>query len=342
MTATATPAFAGTVTQPTSTPVVVTANGAGNPYSFSVQGSGFEPGQNVYIEQCDGNPTTSIFWDPTINCDLGSSPAPAPADASGKVTFSTSDGNHAFHPFRGQSPQGLFDCLAPADPPTGSGNPSWTNCQVRLSTNNAAVTSDQVFFTIRFLPNSSSKLSCATKGSLTFNKPLTNVIPTKSNGDPKPAKATKIKGVGTLGTAAGPACDNSNEPALATKYPVTSGSVKYKGSFPAGSLCSVLSNPTLGGTTASIKWQGINPKNSKLSTAGKSTVVLSNGSLAVLPTGGYVIDGTVTAGSFLGSTVRFKLALDGGVLGESNTCAAGSLAGASFNGTMSPSSIAVL
>lgn len=330
--AAAVPAFAATITQPSSTPTVVPASAAGAPYAFTVQGSGFAPGANVFIEQCDGSNTSDIFWDPSLNCDLGSSPAPAPADANGNVTFGSNDVNHKFTPFKGTSPQGLFDCLASNDPPSVSGNPSFTNCQVRLSTNNTAVTSDQVFFPI-MLPNSTTKVNCAAKGSASFVKPLTNTVPKKE-------KAPKIKGAGTLGSAAGGTCTD-NAP-TATKYPVSAGTVKIKGTVPAASRCAVVSNPKFSGTALTVKWQGINPKTSKLSTAGKSTVMLGNGTVAAIPTGGWVATGTVTAGSFLGSTVRVQLALDSGVTGEANTCAAGSLGGVSFNGTLSPSSIAVL
>ncbi len=212
-----------------------------------------------------------------------------------------------------------------------SGNPSFTNCQVRVSSNNTTGTSDQLLFTMQ-LPNASVKLSCTTKGSLSFNKPLTNVAPKKP-------KATKVKGAATLGTAAGTACDNTHVPANATKFPVTSGSVKLKGSFPAGTTCAVISNPTLVGTIATIKWQGTNPKNLKLSTAGKSTVAISSATVAG---GSYILSGPVTVGNFTGSTVRFQLALNGGVTGETNTCNAGSLATASFTGTSAASNIAVL
>jgi hypothetical protein len=331
LTATATPAFAGTITQPSSNPFVVPADAAGNPLPFTVQASGFDPNSNVYVEQCDGVSPATPGWDPTLDCDLGTSPAPSTADGSGNVTFSSNDLNHSFHPFKGQSPQGLFDCLASQDPPSVTGNPSYTNCQVRVSSNNTTGTSDQVFFTMQ-LPNPSVKLSCTTKGSLSFIKPLTNV-------PPKKPKATKVKGASTIGTAAGTACDNSNVPASATKFPVTSGSVKFKGSLPAGTNCSAVSNPHLNGTLVTVKWQGTNPKNHKLSVAGKSTVVVSSSTVSG---GTYILSGPVTVGNFAGSTVRLQLALNGGVTGASNTCNAGSLAGVSFTGTTAASSIAVL
>ncbi len=218
LTATAAPAFAA-VTQPTS-PHTVLADAAGNPRAFTVTASGFQPDDVVFIEQCDGSSTSDVFWDPTINCDLGSSPAPAVADASGVVTFAVGDSNHRFRPFAGDSPQGLFNCRAPGTAAPTSGTPSFTNCQVRVSTSNSSSTGDQQFLPIT-LP-AAAKLSCVFKGSMTFNKPLTNVAPKKP-------KATKVKGTATLGTDAGTACDNTNAPASATKLPVTLGSGEDQG-----------------------------------------------------------------------------------------------------------------
>ena len=113
---------------------------------LTVTASGFTPGQQVFVEQCDGVPTTASGWDPTINCDSASSPSPLPADSSGSVTFDAASANHKFIPFRGTSPQGNFNCLAPADPPSTNGLLDYTNCRIRVSSNNAASTSDQRFF----------------------------------------------------------------------------------------------------------------------------------------------------------------------------------------------------
>jgi hypothetical protein len=62
------------------------------------------------------------------------------------------DSNHAFHPFRGESPQQLFNCLAPNQANLTNGLPNWHNCQIRVSTNNSFVTGDQSFLGIT-LPN---------------------------------------------------------------------------------------------------------------------------------------------------------------------------------------------
>ncbi|MGZ6975943.1 MAG: putative Ig domain-containing protein, partial [Acidimicrobiia bacterium] len=142
------PASAATITSPTGDPFVVPGNAAGNPQPFTVTASGYSAGSQVFIEQCDGTPPTATGWDPTTNCDLGASPAPATADAGGVVTFPAADPNFSFHPFKGASPQGLFNCLAPGQASPGNGLPDFTNCQFRVSSNNSASTSDQVFRTM--------------------------------------------------------------------------------------------------------------------------------------------------------------------------------------------------
>jgi hypothetical protein len=328
LTATATPAFAATVTQPTSNPFVVPGNASGTPYAVTVVASGYNPGDNVYIEQCDGTPPSTVGWDATLNCDLGTSPAPTIADASGKATFSAFDVNHRFTPFKGLSPQGLFSCRAPQDPPAAS--PSFTSCQVRVSTNNTGPTSDQVFYRLT-LPNPTTKLSCVIKGSLGFSKAPTNAAPKKP-------KATKVKGSATVGTAAGTACNNANAPAAATKYPVTSGTIKIKGSLPVGTNCSQVLSPKISGVTFSIKWAGL--KGTKLSNAGKSTMVPTSMAVGAVPASGYVISGPITGGAFAGSTARIQVVTSSAVQSLSNACNAGSLATIGFTATTS--SIAVL
>jgi hypothetical protein len=142
------PAGAATITTPSTNPFVVPGDAGGIPQAFTVSGAGFTAGANVFIEQCDGIAPTAQGWDPTINCDLGTSPAAAIADGSGNVTFDVADLNHKFTPFKGPSPQGIFNCLSLNDPSPNNGLPDHRLCKVRLSTNNSASTSDQVFLPI--------------------------------------------------------------------------------------------------------------------------------------------------------------------------------------------------
>ena len=142
----AAPASAATsITAPSSNPFVVPKDAGGNPVPFTVSAAGFAATSNVFVEQCDGVAPTAVGWDPTTNCDLGSSPAAAIADGSGNVTFDTADVNHTLHPFKGSSPQGIFNCLSLNDPSPNNGLTDYRTCKIRVSTNNSAATADQVF-----------------------------------------------------------------------------------------------------------------------------------------------------------------------------------------------------
>ena len=72
------------IIQPSSTPYQAQYKDAAHPEqglaAFTVIATGFTPGQQVFVEECDGNATTVANWDPAINCDSGSSPAPVVAD----------------------------------------------------------------------------------------------------------------------------------------------------------------------------------------------------------------------------------------------------------------------
>ncbi len=140
---------ATSITVPAANPYVVPGNVAGVPQAFDVTAAGFAPGANVYIEQCDGVSPTSLNWTPTAHCDLVTSPAAVISTAGGVATFDKADPNHAFLPFKGSSPQGQFNCLSPNDPASNNGLVDSRNCQIRVSTNNTAVTADQVFRTLQ-------------------------------------------------------------------------------------------------------------------------------------------------------------------------------------------------
>jgi hypothetical protein len=137
-------AGAATITQPKG-PYAVAADSKGNPAAFVVVASGFPAGANIYAEQCDGNPPTTPQWSPTINCDLGSAPPPAIADGNGLATF---DGQSMFQPVAGVSPQHLFNCIASGTTPPKNRLKTYTNCQLRVSSNNSTSTPDQTFITL--------------------------------------------------------------------------------------------------------------------------------------------------------------------------------------------------
>ncbi len=144
----ASPASAGTITTPSSSPFTVPGDATGTPQSFTVSGSGFTQGQQIYIEQCDGVAPSTAGWTPTEHCDLGTSPSAVVVPASGNVTFPANDNNFGFTPFKGLSPQGLFTCGSPTDTDPNDGLPFFKNCTVRISTSNTNVTADQAFITM--------------------------------------------------------------------------------------------------------------------------------------------------------------------------------------------------
>ena len=147
----AAPAFGGSISAPTGNPFNWPGDGSGNPQYQDVSFSGFTGIPNVFIEQCDGtDPATTPGWDAAEHCDLGTSPSPVSPDGSGNGTFQASDSNHHFKPFKGESPSGLFICKAPGDPDPANPNQLtiYTNCKVRVSSNNTATTVDQAFLNI--------------------------------------------------------------------------------------------------------------------------------------------------------------------------------------------------
>lgn len=146
----ATPAEAATsITEPSGSTVNVGKDDQGYAAAFTVTARGFQPYENVFIEQCNGRPPTAASWSPSLDCDLGSAPAAAVADADGVATFSATDPNHALYPVVGPSPEALFNCLTPTMRSPANGVDDFTNCQVRISTSNTEGTDDQVFLRIK-------------------------------------------------------------------------------------------------------------------------------------------------------------------------------------------------
>ncbi|HEV7524792.1 MAG TPA: hypothetical protein VGP92_07495, partial [Acidimicrobiia bacterium] len=196
-------AFASTITQPSGSPFVVPGDASGNPTAFTVVATGFAPNALVNVEQCDGVDHTVSGWNPTTHCDLGSSPAPVLADGAGTATFSASDNNHAFTPFKGESPQSLFNCLSPNDPALSPSNglTDYRNCQIRVSTNNTAVTADQSFLTIQ-LPDKTQATTTTTTVAPTTT--TTTVAPTTTTTTVAPTTTTTTVAPTTTTTTVAP------------------------------------------------------------------------------------------------------------------------------------------
>jgi hypothetical protein len=82
------------------------------------------------------------------------------ADAHGVARFDVSNPNQRVLLSVGQSPESIFNCLRPGTKAAPNGLRSFATCQLRVSTNNAQSTTDQVFLPIVFgAPNSSGSSS---------------------------------------------------------------------------------------------------------------------------------------------------------------------------------------
>jgi hypothetical protein len=154
------PAFAGTISQPPS-PFLVpdctapgapnlscTASNVGKPASFAISATGFPLNGQIFAIICDGTPASAPGWDPTVNCDNLTSPAGRPTGTTGANTWDPNNINQRIGVFDGPSPGGSFNCLYPGEADPGNGLASFTNCQLRVASNNAAVTADQAFVTL--------------------------------------------------------------------------------------------------------------------------------------------------------------------------------------------------
>jgi hypothetical protein len=146
------------VTEPERDPYPLVLDDDNTPEPFTITASGFAAGALVYVEQCDSNAPTSENWRPTINCDGGTSPAPAIVDDEGIATFPADDRNKSFHPFLGESPQQLFNCVPEGTDAPKNGLPTHSSCQIRVSSNNFTATPDQVFLNLALGGSSSSDI----------------------------------------------------------------------------------------------------------------------------------------------------------------------------------------
>jgi hypothetical protein len=171
-------AYAETITQPTGSPFAVPGDASGNPVPFTVVATGFPPSTQVYVETCDGVPSTATNWDPTIDCDNGASNAPVISSSTGVATF-TAPGNRQFVPVKGLQPTGLFACDAPGGPATTPAPTlgDWTNCQLRVSTSNTGPTTDQVFLTLTMPSAPVVTTTTSTTTTTTTTSTTTTTVP---------------------------------------------------------------------------------------------------------------------------------------------------------------------
>jgi hypothetical protein len=201
---------------PPISPFKVPSNALGQPVPFTIQANGFAPGALVFLEVCDGTPSTAVGWNPNINCDLGTAPAAVAANASGVALFPAGDPNKQFKPFRGASPQGMFNCLNALDPSPNNSLPDFMNCQVRISTNNTASTSDQQFFTMQ-LPTGFTTNIGACNGFKALGK---FVAPLSNTNQSLVLSTSLMKDLGTVGAPAiNGTCTTTQAPGFPVLHP---------------------------------------------------------------------------------------------------------------------------
>ena len=137
------------ITEPSGT-YHVTFDAQGKPLPVTIVAKGFPPQTQIFVEQCNARKPSDPGWSPGIDCDDGGAPAPAISDAQGTARFPAGDRNHSFLPVMGTSPSNLFNCIAPDAAQPNNDLNTFTTCQIRVSTNNATATDDQVFATLVF------------------------------------------------------------------------------------------------------------------------------------------------------------------------------------------------
>jgi hypothetical protein len=148
------------IVAPTQRPYHVALDANGKPIAFTVTAAGYPQFTQVFVEQCDGRQPSEPNWSPAVDCDDVSGQSPATADKHGVATFTATDPNVALQPFIGQSPQAIFNCIAPHSSAPNNGLPTFTNCQIRVATNPVKATEDQLFVPLVLGgSNSSSSLS---------------------------------------------------------------------------------------------------------------------------------------------------------------------------------------
>jgi hypothetical protein len=291
-------AWASTITQPTGPTFVVPGDGAGNPLPFTVVANGFTPTAQVFVEQCDGTSPTVKGWSPTSNCDLGTSPSPVTVDDSGKATFDASDVNHAFAPFKGESPQSLFNCLSPKGVAPANGLPSFINCQIRVSTNNTAPTADQSFVLLT-LPEavqggtttttSTSTSTTSTSIPPTSTSTSTSTVPvtttstsTIPTGSTSTTTSTSTSTSTSTTTSTVPATTTTE--ATTTTVPKSTTTIGELGSTTTtlGHATSTTTDPT---TPTTVQTLVVDPGTGQLPFTGGSTMPIAAGGLVLIVAG---------------------------------------------------------
>jgi hypothetical protein len=149
---TASVAFATQITQPSTSPYAVPGDVTatiGTPQAVDVVATGFIPGQNVFIEQCDGKDPADPTWSVSIDCDFGLAPSAAIATDTGEADFVGAGNNFVAFKNGKTEAQNKFNCIGHDDPPTNNGKTDWTTCRIRVDVNpSGPPTGEQAFLPI--------------------------------------------------------------------------------------------------------------------------------------------------------------------------------------------------
>jgi hypothetical protein len=171
-------AFAGTITAPDSSPFPVPGDVQGNPQSFTISVTNFGDADLLAVEQCNGVDPTKSSWTPIADCDAQTATSFATADTNGNATFPRNDPTLGFHPFKGASPSGLFNCLSPTQPSPNNGLVDYRDCMIRVSTNLNAATPDQALLAIQLPDPGGSPTTVASTTVAPTTVAPTTVAPT--------------------------------------------------------------------------------------------------------------------------------------------------------------------
>ena len=222
--ATAGVAFAGTISDPGSSPFQVFGDAAGHPQSFTIVAQDFGEADAVSVEQCDGTDPTSVSWSVTAHCDQNTATGIVLADVNGTATFPAGDSAVGFFPFKGASPSGKFNCLSPNQASPNNGLPDFKNCQIRVATNISEVTPDQAFATMTLPePGGPSSTTAAPTTTTTVKPTTTTLAPTTTTLAPTTTThaPTTTTTVAPTTTTAAPTTTTTLAPTTTTHAPTT-------------------------------------------------------------------------------------------------------------------------
>jgi hypothetical protein len=268
-------AFAsGTVTTPASNPFNVPGDAAGNPLSFQIDASPFPEGVSVaFVEQCDGvDPATDPNYSPLDHCDTFSSTSKVDVHADGIAEFLANDPNYGFNPFKGSDSLHRWNCIAPGDPDPGNGKPTYTNCQIRVSTDQNSFSPSDAYATMT-LPSPAPRCHMGDGIPQVAPKPNKNTGLDKISAGLLPAAAakdTKHKLTGTLENCL------STPTAVKTGTVLDGGSIQVQAEMGPGANCTNMITGAIVKSKVTIKWNAHDNKANKDKTVATDKATLTS------------------------------------------------------------------